>query len=232
MGLHAESSSTSSTINTITFEAVKDVTYSWERIIVTGESTTFADALFRNIIERIFFYKQIETTSEKRSSMSHINDKNPSSNPLFKIKSQLFVQMLSVVIDMLGPDLVPMEEMLTDLGAKHLDYGVLEGDYDIIGDALMMTLQGHLPEEWNDQLERSWRLVYNFMASTMKKGSQQEQQRAHKGGGGNRRHLKRSSVPPRHNHNLQIKNDEIVTSLKQHGKGLLGLLDKALVISK
>jgi hemoglobin-like flavoprotein len=263
MVLPAETTTSSTpsitTTTTIGFEAVRDVTSTWERII-TGSpdhETTFADTFFRNIIERIFFAKQeynhhqeptaaaisasSSTTTnnnnnngQKRSSMSHIDDKNPSTNPLFKIKSQLFVQMLSVAIDMLGPDLAPMEEMLIDLGAKHLDYGVLDGDYDIIGDALLMTLKSHLlRDEWNDRWEQSWRCVYNFMASCMKKGSQQEEQARKKGGGGGRRHLKRSSIPPRHNKTLiKLDNDEIAAKLKEQGKGLLGMLDKALVISK
>lgn len=217
-----------SSVDILSFEAVHDVTSSWETIMGSPEHEhEFAEFFFRNILECIFFAKYEGETSEKRSSLSHVDDKNVT-NPLFKIKSQMFVQMLSVVMDLLGPDLVPMKEVLVDLGAKHLDYGVMVGDYDVIGDALMMTLAAHLKDQWSAHMEKSWRAVYIFMASAMIEGSQQEE-KARKNGKG-KRNLMRMSIPPRHR-KLQLDNDEIAATLKEEGKGLLGMLDKALTVS-
>jgi hypothetical protein len=227
MGIKVTSSSLTSNIS---FDAVNDVTSSWGAITSSAEiEATFADAFFRNIIECIFFAKHEREGLEKRSSMSHVDDKNDS-NPLFKIKSQMFVQMISVVIDMLGPDLVPMQEVLGDLGARHYDYGVMEGDYDVIGDALLMTLKAHLKNEWSEHMEQSWRSVYNFMATVMVDGCREEEVARKKGRSGGR-NLKRMSIPPRHR-KLQLDNDALAVSLKQEGKGLLGMMDRALAISE
>ncbi|KAG7362507.1 globin domain containing protein [Nitzschia inconspicua] len=218
-----------SNISIIGFEAVVDVTSSWGKIVGSPElETKFADGFFRNIIECVFFAKHpIHGGSGTRSSKSNAHDRS-ASNPLFKIKSQVFVRMLSVAMDMLGPDLEPMQEVLTDLGAQHLDYGVMEGDYDLIGEALMMTLKEHLKDQWTDRVQQSWRDVYIFIACTMMEGSRKEESYRKRGVG--KREIRRMSIPPRYR-KLDLDNDAIATTLKGEAKGLLGMLDKALTIT-
>lgn len=40
------------------------------------------------------------------------------------------------------------------LGKRHVPYGVLPAHYDVVGQALLATLEGGLGAEWNDQARR------------------------------------------------------------------------------
>ena len=80
------------------------------------------------------------------------------------------------------------------LGKRHVPYGVLPAHYDVVGQALLATLEGGLGAEWNDQVRRapctplplsatrrlpiafpmarpqvkaSWTAVYGIIAKTM-----------------------------------------------------------------
>ena len=86
----------------------------------------------------------------------------------------MFVKMLDVVLQMLGPDLVPLATALQELGAKHLDYGVSPADYEIVGNALFFTLEKYLGNKWNSKMEKSWRTVYTFISQAMVSGTEKE----------------------------------------------------------
>eukprot|EP00539_Tryblionella_compressa_P015121 CAMPEP_0178849142 /NCGR_PEP_ID=MMETSP0746-20121128/19773_1 /TAXON_ID=913974 /ORGANISM="Nitzschia punctata, Strain CCMP561" /LENGTH=215 /DNA_ID=CAMNT_0020514305 /DNA_START=55 /DNA_END=702 /DNA_ORIENTATION=- len=208
-------------ISAITFSAVNDVTTSWDLLKATPDcDTVVAETLFRKIIA-VFFEKK-DPTAE--TSIPDPNDQNMN-NPLFKIKSTMFVKMLDVVIEMLGPDLVPMAIMLQELGAKHYDYGVAPGDYEIVGDALFFTLEKYLGNKWNKKLEKSWRSVYAFISEAMVKGTEKEAAERAKG------QAKRFSIPPR-NSKLDMGKDSIAVSMKNRKAGLMGMLDKAISVTE
>jgi hypothetical protein len=208
-------------ISAITFTAVNDVSTSWDILKSTPDcDTVVAETLFRKIIELIFFEKNDPTAEAAFPDQADQN----MSNPLFKIKSTMFVKMLDVVLNMLGPDLVPMAVTLQELGAKHFDYGVNPADFKIVGEALYFTLEKYLGKKWNNKLEKSWRSVYLFISDAMIRGIEKEaQERA----GGK---LKRPSIPGK-KVKLDIGGETIANSMKEHHGGLLGMLDKAITIS-
>lgn len=41
------------------------------------------------------------------------------------------------------------------LDKRHVPYGVLPAHYDVVGQALLATLEGGLGAEWNDQARRA-----------------------------------------------------------------------------
>jgi hypothetical protein len=209
-------------ISKITFSAVNDVMSSWDILKASPDcETAVAETLFRKIIDLIFFEKNDPTVETSLPDQDHQN----MSNPLFRIKSTMFVKMLDVVINMLGPDLVPLTVTLQELGAKHYDYGVANTDYKIVGEALFSTLEMHLGNKWNKKLEKSWRSVYSFISSAMMKGTEMEaiDRKAGK--------PKRASLPGRKT-KLEIGGESIAKSMKERQSGLMGMLDKAIIISK
>jgi hypothetical protein len=208
-------------ISEINFTAVNDVSTSWDMLKGTPDSeAVFAETLFRKIIDLIFFEKKDPTVE---TSLSDKNDQSMM-NPLFRIKSTMFVQMLDVVLQMLGPDLVPVAVTLQELGAKHLDYGVSPGDYDIVGDALFFTLEKHLGDKWNSKMEKSWRSVYSFVSKAMISGTEKEAMLRAAG------KSKRMSIPPRKS---KLEMDQtIVKSMAKNKAGLMGMLDKAISVSE
>ncbi len=60
---------------------------------------------------------------------------------------------------------------LHELGQKHAyEYGVEAGHYDIVGTALIKTLEMGLADIWSPELEAAWSTAYGFVAETMQAG--------------------------------------------------------------
>lgn len=149
----------------ITFFTVDDVTSSWYALHQMPDCDKLvAETMFRKIIELAY--------SEKKPS-SDVKD-HSDSTALFRIKSAMFVQMLDSVINMLGPDLVPMVAALLELGAKHCDYGVTPEDYALVKKAFLFTLSTYLGSKWTPSIEESWKAVFGFISTAMIKGAEQE----------------------------------------------------------
>ncbi|KAL3930554.1 MAG: hypothetical protein SGARI_004450 [Bacillariaceae sp.] len=203
----------------ISFSIVNDVTNTWDMLKATPDcDNVVAETLFRKIIEQIFFEKQDPTLEisldQKEQNMN---------NPLFKIKSTMFVKMLDVVIAMLGPDLFPMAVALQELGVKHYDYGVSPEDYKVVETALYFTLEKYLGAQWNPKVEKSWRTVYSFISEAMIKGTENEAKLRSAG------KAKRMSIPPRKS---KLGMDKTIAgSMAKEKKGLMGMLDQAITVS-
>jgi hemoglobin-like flavoprotein len=81
------------------------------------------------------------------------------------------VTMLDNAVQSLGPDLVDLEEVLVNLGARHVGYGILPEHYPIVGQALLETLATGLGEKFDDDLKGAWAGVYGFITTSMLKGA-------------------------------------------------------------
>jgi hemoglobin-like flavoprotein len=76
------------------------------------------------------------------------------------------VDMLSSIIMSLDH----LESVSSDIVAMskgHTGYGVKPAHYDMVGSALMWTLQKGLGGEWNQDTEKAWRKCYQSLADTM-----------------------------------------------------------------
>mmetsp|Transcript_11702 Transcript_11702/g.36530 ORF Transcript_11702/g.36530 Transcript_11702/m.36530 type:complete len:540 (-) Transcript_11702:401-2020(-) len=65
---------------------------------------------------------------------------------------------------------VRMVPMLTRLGARHINYGVCEGHWQLLGDALNCTLRTCLGEAFTLEVEHAWTTVYGFVSAVMIEG--------------------------------------------------------------
>jgi len=63
--------------------------------------------------------------------------------------------------------LVPM---LTQLGARHINYGVKEAHWQALGKAFTFTLRDILRESFTQEVEAAWTMAYTFMSSIMIEG--------------------------------------------------------------
>jgi hemoglobin-like flavoprotein len=54
------------------------------------------------------------------------------------------------------------------LGQRHVAYGVREEHYDVVGAALLWTLEQALGEAWTVDLACAWVTAYTLLARTMK----------------------------------------------------------------
>jgi hemoglobin-like flavoprotein len=55
-----------------------------------------------------------------------------------------------------------------DLGARHRDYGVEDGDYDTFGEALIWTFEQRLGDGFTPELRSAWQEAWSEIAAAMR----------------------------------------------------------------
>jgi hypothetical protein len=85
--------------------------------------------------------------------------------------------MLDAAVDMFGPDMEPVTKSLTDLGARHVEYGVLPAHYGIVGEALLFTLETALGDSWTPKIKQGWTDIYGFISTAMMAGADRQLRR-------------------------------------------------------
>jgi nitric oxide dioxygenase len=96
---------------------------------------------------------------------------DPSLKPMFRgdIKDQGKKLMATLKIAVVGLDkldaLVPTVQAL---GRRHLAYGVRDEHYDIVGAALLWTLEKGLGADFTPECKAAWTEVYGILAKVMK----------------------------------------------------------------
>ncbi len=68
---------------------------------------------------------------------------------------------------MLGPDIELLTEIMTELGTKHVVYGVKPDMFPIMGDALVWTLKEMLGDKFTEESEESWKETYGALSADM-----------------------------------------------------------------
>ena len=95
---------------------------------------------------------------------------NPELRKMFpqdmKGQYQKFVDMLNTIVSRLEK----LDELKGDIVAmakRHNDYGVKPHHYNLVGKALLLTLQKSLGKEWTDEVRSSWINCYSILSGTM-----------------------------------------------------------------
>ena len=57
------------------------------------------------------------------------------------------------------------------VGKRHVGYGVTDGHYDTVGEALIWTLRQGLGDGFSDDVKAAWMATYILLANTMKDGA-------------------------------------------------------------
>lgn len=82
------------------------------------------------------------------------------------------IQMLDTALNMLGPDIELLTEIMAELGVKHIRYGVRPDMFPMMGDALMATLEGTIGDSFTDNVREAWKETYGELSSDMIKAQQ------------------------------------------------------------
>lgn len=53
------------------------------------------------------------------------------------------------------------------LGVRHVEYGVKEEHFAVVGESLLWTLEQGLGDAWNDELKDAWATTYGVLSATM-----------------------------------------------------------------
>ena len=73
---------------------------------------------------------------------------------------------------LLGPDMELVEEQLYELGTSHKRYGVTTEHFEIMGTALVQTLQNVIGKRsFTDKSKKAWDEIYKFMSMAMIQGA-------------------------------------------------------------
>ena len=68
-------------------------------------------------------------------------------------------------------DVEPLVPVLKKMGADHVGYGVKDRDYNVVGAALLWTLEQGLGDAFSDEVKNAWAAVYEVLATVMKEGA-------------------------------------------------------------
>jgi nitric oxide dioxygenase len=68
--------------------------------------------------------------------------------------------------------------VLKQMGADHAGYGVVNRDYNVVGAALLWTLEKGLGEAFTDEVKNAWGATYEVLASAMKEGAAEAEKAA------------------------------------------------------
>ncbi len=67
---------------------------------------------------------------------------------------------------------------IKELGRRHSAYGVVEKDYQVVGGALLWTLERGLGVAFTAEVKQSWAAAYALLSSTMQEGAREAASRA------------------------------------------------------
>ena len=76
------------------------------------------------------------------------------------------IDMLNTIIERLEK-LDDLKGDIVQMAKRHVNYGVLPQHYNMVGKALLWTLQKNLGNEWNAELRTAWVNCYAVLSGTM-----------------------------------------------------------------
>ena len=105
----------------------------------------------------------------------------PSYRPMFKNdmteQGKKLMKTINIAVEALD-DVEPLIPTLKQMGADHAGYGVVNRDYNVVGAALLWTLEQGLGEKFTDEVKNAWAAVYEVLADTMKAGAAEAEKAA------------------------------------------------------
>lgn len=106
-------------------------------------------------------------------------ERDPSLRPLFQTDIREQGHKLMDIIGFAVDGLDEVEKLtptLRELGARHVQYGATEGNYDAVGDALLWTLRKALKDEYTNEMNQAWAALYSFLSESMKSGARRSRE--------------------------------------------------------
>ena len=102
---------------------------------------------------------------------------HPELKPLFaktdiaKQQKKLLSALVLVVENLRNPE--ALGQVLNALGARHIGYGVIPKYYGPVGEALLMSFEQYLQQDWTPEVKQAWVDAYRAITALMLKGAGQ-----------------------------------------------------------
>ena len=146
------------------FGIVSEVSESWDKVKRIDSYEEFFGS--------ILFKRMYEIAPDAWAPFSFTAEDVENKNEKFIVFAKRFVRMLDLAVHMLGPDMDIVAEQLMDLGPTHQRYGVTQKHYDLMGQALVFTLEKVLSaRNCTPATKHSWTKTFSFMAAAMLNGA-------------------------------------------------------------
>jgi methyl-accepting chemotaxis protein len=119
-------------------------------------------------------WAKVVPISEASGQLFYANlfEAQPSLRALFKgdmdQQASKLMQMISLAVSKLDEPSVLLPA-LEQLGKRHVGYGVAPKDYEVVGAALLKTLEQGLGSAFTPAVKAAWTTVYGVMAQAMTK---------------------------------------------------------------
>jgi len=117
-------------------------------------------------------FKQVAAMPEQVAELfySRVFEIAPQVKPLFAQsdmtqQGRKLMQMLSVAVNSLN-NIGTIVPAVKELGARHVDYGVTNEMYDVVGQALLWTLEQGLGNAFTEDVKEAWTNVYIILSET------------------------------------------------------------------
>jgi hemoglobin-like flavoprotein len=91
-------------------------------------------------------------------------------NQRFKTHSTFLLTMIHKTVNILGDDNDQLTQLLTDLGKKHVTYGVKADFFPFMTKSLVITLQEMLKDEFTPADQQAWEDVLAVLIADMVRG--------------------------------------------------------------
>mmetsp|Transcript_5161 Transcript_5161/g.10182 ORF Transcript_5161/g.10182 Transcript_5161/m.10182 type:complete len:156 (-) Transcript_5161:245-712(-) len=142
------------------------------RVMETWESArraakgNFEDELGTHMLIKLF---ELEPDAKNIFGFSK-NEEPELGNPTTSIHSRTVVSMFDSVLQMLGPDVELIQEILAQVGKRHKDFGVQTAYFPHMGEALLYALEQVLgPDEFLKVHKAAWVEIYSVMSQEIVK---------------------------------------------------------------
>ncbi|GAX29564.1 hypothetical protein FisN_24Lh015 [Fistulifera solaris] len=151
-------------VKEISYSTISNVMEDWESVKRTKDYEKVAGTkLFRRLFDKcpqakLLFGFPIDIDVDSPELLQ---------SKRFIAQAIYFWNMIDTSLNMLGPDIELLTEIMTELGTKHVVYGVKPDMFPIMGDALVWTLKEMLGDKFTEESEESWKETYGALSADM-----------------------------------------------------------------
>lgn len=138
-------------------EQIGLVRSTWEQVVPIADAAA-----------RLFYQRLFEAEPELRHLFAGTD---------MEQQRRKLMQVLSVAVGALDR-LEALRPALEELGRRHVGYGVQDRHYDLVGGALLWTLEQGLGDGYTASVRDAWTAAYSTLASIMRAAAAQEERAA------------------------------------------------------
>jgi nitric oxide dioxygenase len=132
-----------------------------------------------------FFHRLFKRCPETKVLFGFRLDIEPDSPELLKSKnfvrhSAYLIQMIDTAVNLLGPDIETLTEIMYELGVKHIRFGVKPYMFPIMGECLIEAIEDSLDESLKPEVRGAWKSTFDALSNDMIESQNQYNQRKNK----------------------------------------------------